>query len=270
MDTTTPQGTPSEPALRAPENETTLAALAMPMGESVLHLQVQGTAVYGILNRSRAMTEQSDFFRMQFRGYARSEGPHWELFTGDDASFHNVHNCAWARVDHPSRSVTFGPKGGIAVSDLMRTSGLDIFLFAGVISWAKSVYPDFSVSPGMITLVPAATEDDRRRKSAFFARQGLEFEWKDEAQRSGLYFKDKVSKLIGVCDVDTIVEFGGEAMLQALAKQDEERYQLQQRVATMETQTRSFHAALLKERSTTQVLAGLLILLLLLVVWVVV
>jgi hypothetical protein len=256
--------------MRAPENETTLATLAMPMGESVLHMQVQGKAVYGILSRSRAMTEQSDFFRMQFRGYARNEGPHWERFAGEDASFHNLHNCAWARVDHPSRSVTFGPKGGIAVSDMMSGSGLDIFLFAGVISWVKNVYPDFSVSPGMITLPNTATEDDRRRKSAFYARQGLEFEWKDEAQRSGLYFKDKVSKLIGVCDIDTIAEFGGEAMLQALAKQDEERYALQQRVATMETQTRSFHAALLKERSTTQVLAGMLVLLLLLVIWVVI
>ena len=107
---TNPAPKAEEAVLRAPENENTLATLAIPLGETILTLTANGIPIYGILQRSRAMTEQSDFFRLQFRGYARAEGHRWQLFEGEDSHFQAAHNCAWVRVDRPSRTVTFGPK----------------------------------------------------------------------------------------------------------------------------------------------------------------
>jgi hypothetical protein len=48
------------------------------------------------------MTSQSDFFRLQFRGFARIEGSQWQHYANDDARFHVAYNCAWVRVDHPA------------------------------------------------------------------------------------------------------------------------------------------------------------------------
>ena len=68
----------TEPApLPAPENETYLTGIAMPLGEAVVQMTLGGQPAYGILQRSRAFTEQSDFFRVQFRGYARQADGRW-------------------------------------------------------------------------------------------------------------------------------------------------------------------------------------------------
>jgi hypothetical protein len=261
--------TPSEASpIKAPENESALANLAIPLGESVLKLQVEGNnLLYGIVQRNRAVTAQSDFFRVQFRGYARNIGQAWSPVSDEDAHFQNNRNCAWARVDHPSRSITFGPKAGISISDRLHSPGLDEFLFATVISWARHAYPDYSASPGMLMIQGNATEEDRLRKQSFYAKQGFEFEWQDDTQRSGLYYKDKASRLIGVCDNPQVVEFGGEAMLQTLIKQDEEQKSLEARMAKIESMNNAVHQALDKERHTAQALMVVLVVVLLIGLW---
>ncbi|MBN3006776.1 hypothetical protein JW897_23845 [Chromobacterium alkanivorans] len=255
-----PAPTAEEPVLRAPENENTLATLAIPLGETILTLTANGTPIYGILQRSRAMTEQSDFFRLQFRGYARADGHRWQLFEGEDSHFQAAHNCAWVRVDRPSRTVTFGPKSGVMASPGFVGTGLDAFLFASVIAWAKGICPDHAISPGMISMSQTSSEEERLQRNAFFASQGFEFEWQDANQRSALYFKDKVNKLLGVWNKELITEVGGEAMLQSLARQDETRAELEQRLEKLESVHDNLKRALQKERTTAQILTGVLIL----------
>ncbi len=265
-----PAAAQEEAVYRAPENENTLASLAMPLAESVLVITQGITVFYGILHSSRATTEQSDFYRVQYRSFMQNEGNEWQTLEGEEAHYHAVYNCAWVRVDHPSRSVTFGPKNGISPSDMMRGTGVDTFLFAAVINWVKMYYPEYAVSPGMVTMPSGASEDDKLQRHAFYASQGFSFEWKDELQRSGLYFRDKVSRLIGVCSLPHLQSFTGETMLLSLAEQDQARHALQRKVDLMEARSASLQAMLAKERSTTQILLGILVLLLLIGTWAVI
>ena len=260
----------AEPELRAPENENTLATLAMPQGETVLTLTASGIPIYGILHRSRAMTAQSDFFRLQFRGFARAEGSQWQHYANDEARFHVSHNCAWVRVDHPSRSITFGPKNGINCTEAFTGLGLDTFLFAQGINWVKSAYPDYAISPGMVYISGTASEEEKLRRNAFYASQGFQFDWQDATQRSGLYFKDKVSRLLGVWDKQHIQEVGGEAMLQSLSQQDETRAELEEKVTRLEAAHSNLKSALQKERNTSQILMGVLIVGVMLALWAVI
>ena len=259
-----------EPELRAPESENTLATLAMPRGESVLTLTAGSAPVYGILHRSRAMTSQSDFFRLQFRGFARIEGSQWQHYANDDARFHVAYNCAWVRVDHPSRSVTFGPKNGINCTEAFHGLGLDTFLFAQTIIWVKGIYPDYAISPGLIAITGNASEEEKLRRNAFYASQGFQFDWQDAAQRTGLFFKDKISRLLGVWDKDHIQEVGGEAMLQSRAMQDESRVALEDKVSRLEAAHSTMKSALQKERNTSQILMGVLIIGVMLALWAVI
>ncbi|UTH74380.1 hypothetical protein [Chromobacterium sp. IIBBL 290-4] len=256
--------------LPPPETETSLANQAIMLGETILTIQAGGTPVYGILQRSRAMTSQSDYFRLQFRGYAKAEGQHWVMLDGDDSRFHAVYNLAWVRVDRPSKTVTFGPKGGIQCSPGMTGSGLDTYLFANVINWAKGVCPEYAISPGMVSIGQPPTEDERVQKHAFYAGQAFQFEWQDPAQRTGLYFKDKVSKLLGVWNKDSVKEFGGEDMLKTLSGLDESRAELQAQMERLENAHESMSRALQKEKSTSQILTGVLILVALIAIWAVI
>ncbi|WP_159875482.1 MULTISPECIES: hypothetical protein [Aquitalea] len=261
---------PPEAELRTPENENTLATMAMPLGETVLTLSASAAPIYGILHRSRAMTGQSDFFRLQFRGFARIEGNQWQHYANDDARFHTTYNCAWVRVDHPSHSVTFGPKNGVNCTEAFAGQGLDTFLFAQTIAWVKGIYPDYAISPGMIAITGNASEEEKLRRNAFYASQGFQFDWQDAAQRTGLYFKDKISRLLGVWDKEHIQEVGGEAMLQSLAMQDESRLALEEKVALLESAHSSMKSALQKERNTSQILMGVLIIGVMLALWAVI
>ena len=59
-----------------------------------------------------------------------------------------------------------------------------------------------------------------------------------------MYFKDKVNKLLGVWNKELITEVGGEAMLQSLARQDETRAELEQRLEKLESVHDSLKRAL--------------------------
>ncbi|AUH50332.1 hypothetical protein CXB49_05660 [Chromobacterium sp. ATCC 53434] len=265
----TPQ-TEEEIPLPPPENEVNLANLAIPLGETILTLSADGRPIYGILQRSRAMTAQSDYFRLQFRGYARSDGAHWQPLEGDDSRFHAVYNLAWIRVDRPSKSVTFGPKSGVQTSPGLAGSGLDTYLFACIITWAKGVCPEFTINPGMVTMGQTHSEEERLSCHAFYASQGFQFEWQDPAQRTALYFKDKVGKLLGVWNKEAVKEFGGEEMLKTLAGQDEARAALQQKLEQVESAHDSLKRALQKEKSTSQILTGVLIVAAMIAIWAVI
>lgn len=76
-----------------------------------------------------------------------------------------------------------------------------------------------------------------------------------------------MGRLIGVCESTLIVEFGGEAMLQTLIKQDQERQELEQRMVKIEALNNVVHQALDKERHTTQVLTVALLFTLVIVLW---
>jgi hypothetical protein len=94
------------------------------------------------------MTSQSDFFRLQFRGFARIEGSQWQHYANDDARFHTTYNCAWVRVDHPSRSVTFGPKNGVNCTEAFAGQGWTPFCLPRPSAWVKGIYPDYAINPG--------------------------------------------------------------------------------------------------------------------------
>ena len=259
---------PEASEIRTPESEVSLATIAIPLGETVLKIQGDdGLIMYGILQRSRASTVQSDFFQLQVRGYALNQSANWSNFSEEESQFHATRNCAWARVDHPSRAVTFGPKAGINITTSLAGTGLDDFLFAAVIAWAKQAYPDYAASPGMMTLPANINETDKLARQSFFAKQGFEFEWKDDHQRSGMYYKDRIGRLIGVSECKLIAEFGGESMLQSLIRQDQERLELEQKLAKVETLNNMVHQALDKERHTTQALTVALIIVLLIGLW---
>ncbi|QEL55894.1 hypothetical protein [Chromobacterium paludis] len=252
--------------LPPPESEGALANQAIPLGESILTIQAGEHPIYGIMQRSRAVTAQSDYYRLQFRGYARSDGTHWVPMEGDDSRFHAQYNLAWVRVDRPSQTVTFGPKNGVQCSPGLEGTGLDTYLFGNAIAWAKSTCPDYAISPGLIT-IGSSSDEERTKKHAFYASQAFQFEWQDPAQRNALFFKDKVSKLLGVWNKDAIREFGGEEMLQMLAGQDEARMALQYELDQAENAQDTMKRALQKEKSTSQILTGVLILMAIIGVW---
>jgi hypothetical protein len=145
------------------------------------------------------MTSQSDFFRLQFRGFARIEGNQWQHYANDDARFHTTYNCAWVRGS-PQPLGYFRPQERCQLHRSLCRTGLDTFLFAQTIAWVKGIYPDYAINPGMIAITGNASEEEKLRRNAFYASQGFQFDWQDAAQRTGLYFKDKISRLLGVWD----------------------------------------------------------------------
>ncbi|XLM19844.1 hypothetical protein MKD33_14740, partial [Chromobacterium piscinae] len=62
-------------------------------------------------------------------------------------------------------------------------------------------------------------------------------------------------------------EFGGEEMLKMLASQDEARAELQQKLDKLESAQDSLKRALQKEKSTSQILTGVLILAAIIAIW---
>jgi hypothetical protein len=108
-----------------------------------------------------------------------------------------TYNCAWVRVDHPSRSVTFGPKNGVNCTEAFPDRGWTPFCLPRPSAWVKGIYPDYAISPGLIAITGNASEEEKLRRNAFYASQGFQFDWQ-ATQRTGLYFKDKISRCWGM------------------------------------------------------------------------
>lgn len=246
-----------EQELPAPESDSALAEKAIPMGELVTVLLGAPSEVYGVVRKSRASTSQSDYFRVQFRAYAEVSGRHWKKIENEDAIYHHAINCAWAAVDHPSKSVTFGPRSGISCGTRFQSSKLDSYLFSQVISWAKSLYPGYAVVPGGIVLSTKGSMEERIQRSAFYASQGFDFDWLDEEQRTGRFSKERVGKLLGAWDTQTISEVNGEVLLENMSKQAKEHIELDGKLSTLQSNYGNLRNQLRKERSVNQVLVGL-------------
>ncbi|RXZ45381.1 hypothetical protein [Crenobacter cavernae] len=238
-----------------PESESLLANQALPLGEHIVAVLGHGDPAYGTARKSRAFTAQSDYFRVQFKGFARVAGGHWQRFDGDDAAFHTGLNAAWARADHPSRSVLFGPRSGVSLTDAFAGSALDGYLFAQAIEWAKTVYPDYQVTPGVVNTA-GLSEEERLRCNAFYAAQGFDFEWSDAAQKSAGYRKEKAGRLLGIWDVEKVAEVSGEAILDTLAQHDAYKHELEYKLAEVEATQASLRRQVQKERQTNQIMTG--------------
>ncbi|WP_156485937.1 hypothetical protein [Crenobacter luteus] len=240
--------------LPPPEPEARLAGLALPLGETVVAVQGHGDPAYGTLKKSRANTAQSDYFRVVFQGFARVAAGQWQRFEGEDAASPNNLNSAWARVDHPSRSVAFGPKSGVALSAAFAGGPLDAYLFAQVIAWAKTVYPDYRVAPGVLSTL-SLPDEDKLRVNAFFASQGFDFEWGD-GQKSAHYGKDRAGRLLGVWDAERVNEVPGAALLDSLAQHDAYQHELEHKLAEADASQSALRRQIARERHTNQIMTG--------------
>lgn len=238
-----------------PEEESYLDGLAKPLGEQIITLEHGATTIYGMVRKSRASTQQSDYFKIQFKGFAMVNGKHWVL-DGDASDYGGGSNWAWVKVDHPSQRVLFGPRTGISCSERYQTTGLDSYLFGQVISWVKALYPHYGIIPGGVSLSGRGGMEERQQRNLFYASQGFDFDWLDEEQRTGRYGKDKVLKLLGSWDTKLVHEVSGDSLLGMIARQDKQRDELEGRIDALQHNYNSLRNKLNKERNTNQILLG--------------
>ncbi|MGL6070730.1 hypothetical protein [Craterilacuibacter sp.] len=238
------------------ESVAALAAQAQIQSESIIVLSADGDAVYAVLRKLRTQTALADYFRVQLRAHSSARGMEWTVLQGDEAHWHDTCNYAEVWVDHGSSSIGFGPNGGVQASAALSSKGIAAYLFAQTILWAKNHYPDYSVKSGLLHPEEAASEEMRLRRNGYYATQGFDFEWFDIEQRSGRYFKSKVSQLLGVWASETIQTPGCEHLLDTLASQDAQRVDLENRLSRARSGHEHASQKLERERMLNLILTG--------------
>ena len=244
------------PVLPAPEDENHLANRSSPQAEKLLALVDNGIPIYLFCRASSGHSFQSDFFRIQFMTYARAEGNKWQPMHGEASEWMNTRNCLQISVDHPSRSVRFGPKSGFNLSAEITGLGLSGYAYSQAIDWLKHRYPDYAVLPSVMPPAEHEGEDARAKRNSRLAAHGFDFEWDDSSQVHGRYYKAKAKQLISGWETDKVTEVSLSALLSTLSQQDEERANLEQQLHSLQSQERSLETLLQKEKQTNLILTG--------------
>lgn len=261
-----PKSSAADQELPTPESDGRLAELASTLSETIVVLHGGQDEIYGLVRKSKATTSQSDYFRIQFRGFADVTGRDWKKIGGEESTYHQSSDCAWAAVDHPSKSVQFGPRTGVNCSGRFRSSGLDSYLFGQVIRWAKQNYPNYSIVPGGVALSARGGMDERLKRSTFYVAQGFDFDWLDDEQLTGRFTKERVGRLLGAWDPKLVEEIEGETLLDALASQARVYDEQEHRLGALQTSYNNVRDQLVKERRNNQILIGVGLCMLLLAV----
>ncbi|SCK30970.1 hypothetical protein [Vogesella sp. LIG4] len=249
--------TPAEPVEPPPlENETLLAGFSTSYGEQLLAASSNGSIIYVFARRSVAKTPQSDFFRIQFQAYTMVQGTQWKKIQGEASDWMNTRNCLQVCVDHPRRSIYFGPRSGFLLSPELANLGLTGYAYAQVIQWLKSHFADYSVAPANVPSPEADGEEARIKRNARLAAQGFDFEWIDSEQRAGRYFKERAGNLISSWETDKVTEVAPNLLLDTVARLDEEKLEQQKQINLVKLKERSLEASLTKERHTNLILTG--------------
>jgi len=246
-----------------PEEESYLEGIAKPLGELVLTLESDLATVYGMVRKSRATTPQSDYYRLQFRGFATVVNKQWHLMEGESDNYSSNSNGAWVKVDHPSQRVLFGPRSGITINEKYQGTALDSYLLGQSIAWAKGLYPHYGIIPGGISLSGKGGQEERQRKNLFYVSQGFDFDWLDEEQRTGRYAKEKVGKLLGGWDNKLVHEVSPDFLLGTIARQSKQHGELEEHLQALQNSYNSLRSQLKKERNTNQMLLGAAVLIML-------
>jgi len=223
-----PAPVPEPPPLPPMENEVFLAGLSSAHGEQLLALSDGGNPVYVFVRRSFGKTQQSDFFRIQFAAYAQVQGGQWKPYQGEVSEWLNTRNCLQVSVDHPRQCVQFGPKSGFNLSAELTGMGLTSYAYAQAILWLKAQYSEYSVLPTTLPNPEAEGEEARVKRNARLAAQGFDIEF-----------------------LDTIG-----ALLENIARLDNEKAELQRQLHAIKTQERSLEDSLSKEKQTNLILTG--------------
>lgn len=242
-----------------PEDESYLESIAKPVSEIIVVLE-NGSTIYGLVKKSRAITPQSDYFRVQFKGCAVVSGKQWHMLDAEVSSYSNTANNAWVKVDHPSQRVLFGPRTGINCSEKYQATGLETYLFAQGIAWVKSLYPNYGIIPGGFSLSSKGSMEERQQRNLFYASQGFDFDWLDEEQRTGRYSKEKVGKLLGSWDSKQAHEVSADSLLDMIARQNQQKEELEGHLNALQISYSSQQAQLKKERNTNQIMLGVAVL----------
>ncbi|MDC7705577.1 hypothetical protein [Vogesella indigofera] len=252
--------TASEPEaipLPSPEDESHLAGRCTPQAEQLIALLDNGVPIYLFSRISSGHTFQSDFFRIQFVTFARAEGSQWLPLRGEASEWMNTRNCLQVAVDHPSHTVSFGPKSGFSLSPEISGLGLSGYAYSQAISWLKQRYPDYRVLPSVLPAPEADGEEARAHRNSRLAAHGFDFEWDDGSQVHGRYHKARVRQLISGWDNEKVAEVSLNALLTTLSRHDEERAELQHKLHSLQSQERSLETSLHKEKQTNLLLTGI-------------
>lgn len=247
---------PEAPILPKPEDETALGNHSIRHAEQLLALIDNGVPVYIFSRTSHYHTPQSDFYRIQFMGYARAEGQKWLPLNGESSEWLNTRNCLQVCVDHPSHSVVLGPKSGFHLSPELSGLGLSSYAYSQIINWLKDHYPDYRVLPSAVPPPETEGEEARTHRNSRLAAHGFDFEWDDSLEANGRYFKAKVRQLISGWDSDKVSEISLTALLTTVSRQDEERIALEHKLHGLQSQERSLEITLQKEKQTNLILTG--------------
>lgn len=247
---------PEAPPLPKPEDETTLGNHSIRHAEQLVALLDNGVPVYVLSRISHNHTPQSDFYRIQFLGYARAEGHKWLPIKGESTEWLNTCNCLQVSVDHPSHSIVFGPKSGFHISPELSGLGLSSYAYSKIINWLKDHYPEYAVLPSPVPPPETEGEEARTHRNSRLAAHGFDFEWDDSLEANGHYFKGKARQLISGWDTEKVSEISLTALLTTVSRQDEERIALEHKLHGLQSQERSLEITLQKERQTNLILTG--------------
>lgn len=252
--------TASEPEaapLPSPEDESHLAGRSTAQAEQLIALFDNGVPIYLFSRISSGHSAQSDFFRIQFVTYARAEGNRWLPLSGEASEWMATRNCLQVAVDHPSQTVSFGPKSGFSLSPEIAGLGLSGYAYSQAINWLKQRYPDYRVLPSVLPAPEAEGEEARAHRNSRLAAHGFDFEWDDSTQVHGRYYKARVRQLISGWDSAKVTEISLSALLGTMSRHDEEHAELQQKLHGLQTQERSLETSLHKEKQTNLLLTGI-------------
>ncbi|WAH60351.1 hypothetical protein LZ023_12820 [Pseudomonas silvicola] len=124
----------------------------------------------------------------------------------------------WA--NHQTRTVTFGPEGGLQMEPLNR--GLGRFLMAQGVIWAQRKWAHYRVEGAALASKDGLNEDTRLRRDHALKSQGLTVTYTDAQHLKGSYADVQVGELIATWNGDKVqvVEILDAANMLVLAEQN--------------------------------------------------
>lgn len=146
---------------------------AIVLALKVFRSEIEGDLILPVLlehAESKDDFEDLEYFRARTVNFASG------IFGG----LANTRDSVSVMVCHNTKSVKFGPKGHIIVTNNGR--GVGSALMSSVIGWLQSKrLDDYQVRNGDLAIVDARTQEDQERRNRFYMRHGFRLSDKDGA-----------------------------------------------------------------------------------------
>ena len=210
-------------------SEDSLEDMSSPCEETnIIIAQKENVDLVYAVQAYRFDNEYQDFYAIRMRNLGkfsfipnRQEPNNIWGDVNKNSKYEKWHDAFHVIVNKKDKTVTFGPKGQIKISDSThRNHGLASYAMSLVVRHIKQFYEEFSINPGSLSHVDAGSSNYDLRHF-FYSGVGLEPDYVDD-KGNGKFSANSVSCLKENINTDKIKEIGIDGMFTAYVTTTEE------------------------------------------------